>query len=381
MSKTRLAQFNTALSTAQTLYTHGQALRKWHVNRTTFTATVPENSYVYPALMDWLNERVQGKQFKFISKYDGVKRFYDGEDTVNTTVKGFPITACIEVKEAGKGGGDDDYSSYMPQVSLLFTTRDRRAIDALEELLVELTNKHKSGSRKHSMYALTNYGWDSRNMPPRPISSVFLPEGVKESVIEDLETFLDSEDRYVHVGIPWHRGYMLYGEPGNGKSSMVAALANYKRLNLYNLTLSSITSDKHLLESVGRVEQNSILLIEDIDVFSSAKYREQGSEKGPTLAGLLNALDGVGTPHGLITFITTNHIEKLDSALVRPGRIDYRLELKSPDLYQIDTMFKHVYGEDLNTKPRAFKSMAELTNVFKTHPTSAEDARLEIKEA
>jgi chaperone BCS1 len=350
------------------------------VGRNTFTASVSEQSYVYPALMEWLDARVSGNTYKFISKFEGVKRFYDSEASTEVTIGGYPVSVHIETKDGAKSEDDDGFSSYMPQTSLIFTVRDAKALDAIQGLLNELTETQKQGQRKVSMYNITNYGWMQSRMPVRNLESVFLPEGVKEHLLNDLNTFIESEDRYVHVGIPWHRGYMLHGDPGNGKSSLVSAVANHFKLNLYNLPLSNIASDRQLADKISDIQENSIVLIEDIDIFASATTRNSDQEKGPTLAGLLNALDGVATPHGLITFITTNHAQKLDEALTRPGRIDYRLELLPPDTYQVESMFKHVYDEDLGVDHREFKSMAELTNVFKTHPNSHEAARLEIKE-
>jgi ATP-dependent 26S proteasome regulatory subunit len=96
---------------------------------------------------------------------------------------------------------------------------------------------------------------------------------------------------------------------------------------------------------------------------------------------LLNALDGVATPHGLLTFMTTNNLDTLDDALIRRGRIDKRLELKPPVRYQVEQMFNYVYSEPLGVEPKQFNSMADLSDVFKRFTTDAESARMEIKKA
>lgn len=87
------------------------------------------------------------------------------------------------------------------------------------------------------------------------------------------------------------------------------------------------------------------------------------------MAGLLNALDGVATPHGLITFMTTNDIEILDHAVIRAGRVDLREEIGMPDLFQVSQLFNYWYNEKLSTsdiaKIKWTGSTAELTELFK----------------
>jgi chaperone BCS1 len=104
-----------------------------------------------------------------------------------------------------------------------------------------------------------------------------------------------------------------------------------------------------------------------------------GEPGAPTLAGLLNALDGVNTPHGLITIINTNYFEKLDPALVRPGRVDYRLELKKPVQSQVEDMFYRVFEEPLGLEARPFESMAQVAEVFKRSLDDPEAVRIELK--
>lgn len=148
-------------------------------------------------------------------------------------------------------------------------------------------------------------------------------------------------------------------------------------MDLYSMPLSSVKDDETLATLFNSLEPKSILLIEDVDIFSKTMAR-QSNDSGPTLAGLLNALDGIATPHGLIVIMTTNHVEGLDHALTRHGRVDYRLELRPPTTGQIRDMFKAVYDADINTSPRTFVSMAEVANVFKRHPDSPDLAREEL---
>lgn len=346
--------------------------------KTRYTARIGESSFVYRPLMLWINEQTTPRSAKFVSNYSGVYRFYDGSSNTKVTIEGHRLSVSVE-KPNLESMATASYSDYGFESALVFTARNADAIDALHRMLEGMTEDKKNEDREISIWNPNQYNnWNPKEFHFRDIDSVFLPRGAKESLIADLDNFMAAKERYGIMGIPWHRGYMLWGEPGNGKSSLVAALAHRYRFNLYNLPLSSVKDDKALGELISNVNQHSILLLEDIDIFSNTMRREQ-ADKGPTLAGLLNALDGVNTPHGLLTFITTNHKETLDPALIRPGRVDYSLELRKPVTYQVESMFERSFDEPLGVTPREFSSMAELSNIFKTHPDSPENVRLAIK--
>ncbi|CAN1757243.1 AAA-ATPase At1g43910 [Linum perenne] len=175
----------------------------------------------------------------------------------------------------------------------------------------------------------------------------------KQEIIHDLDLFVQGKEFYKSVGRAWKRGYLLYGPPGTGKSTMVAAIANYLKFHIYDLQLQGIQNDSELRQILTSTKNRSILLIEDIDCTtrstrprsthnrtesdsdsdsdsdsehsrrrrkkSSSSYRE-----GVTLSGLLNFIDGIWSSCGdeRIIIFTTNHKEKLDPALLRPGRMD-----------------------------------------------------------
>uniref|UniRef100_A0A7N2MWT6 AAA+ ATPase domain-containing protein n=2 Tax=Quercus lobata TaxID=97700 RepID=A0A7N2MWT6_QUELO len=150
----------------------------------------------------------------------------------------------------------------------------------------------------------------------------------KEILINDLKRFLGRKDLYEYVGKTWKRGYLLYGPPGTGKSSLIAAMANYLKFNIYELSLSHQLTDEDLRNILLSTTNRSILVIEDIDC--CAELANQRKKKDPfTLSGLLNIIDGLWSSCGeeRIIVFTTNHKDKLDPALLRPGRMDVHVHM------------------------------------------------------
>src|SRR5437762_14322837 len=224
--------------------------------------------------------------------------------------------------------------------SLTFRTIGRNR-GLLQILVNDVVSCHTRRLGVQSYLYTYNDGWDYiEGYAPRLLESVVLQPGEKEHLIEDVKNFRASKQRYARLGIPYHRGYLLYGPPGTGKTSLVSALAAHFGRSIYVINLTDF-SDRSLMNAVNLVPASSVLLFEDIDCAKSGKARETISvanggtqtqnEKanalanGVTLSGLLKVLDGFYAPTNVLFVITTNHIEVLDEALLRPGRIDYRL--------------------------------------------------------
>lgn len=189
--------------------------------------------------------------------------------------------------------------------------------------------------------------WTKRDdLPPRTLESVVLLEGQMERLRDDIQEFLDSESEYVRRGIPYHRGYLLYGPPGTGKTSVVRALAHSLGLNLWYAPLGDLEKDSSLFSIVNEVKPRSILLLEDIDIFHAATARDDQTHTA-TMAGLLNALDGVATPHGLITFMTTNDLTTIDAAVLRPGRVDLTEHIDMPTPQQLARLWAQFYSQPI----------------------------------
>lgn len=276
-------------------------------------------------------------------------------------------------------------------INITFTCRSLEAQHAVVELLDSMVVNE--GTRVPALWVADSWGqWRSADAPARKLSSVVLAEGVKEDLMEDLRKFLSEEKKYTDLGIPWHRGYLLYGPPGSGKTSMLKAMATELGLDLWYAPVGDLKEDSSLVDLVRSVKARGILLLEDVDTYAAAQDREGsgGSDGGPeglSTAAILNVLDGVVTPHGLITVMTTNHIEKLDPALLRSGRADRVIELGYPSWDEVCRLWALFFPHEECLEPSAHTSFADLnisqariSEVLKRHWDEPEKARSELME-
>ncbi|KAJ8540971.1 hypothetical protein K7X08_001787 [Anisodus acutangulus] len=154
-----------------------------------------------------------------------------------------------------------------------------------------------------------------------------------KDLIEDLDMFVSRKDYYRRIGKAWKRGYLLYGPPGTWKSSLVAAMANYLKFDVYDLDLREVQCNSDLRRLLIGSANRSILVIEDIDCNVGLQNRENENDTTEddkiTLSGLLNFIDGLWSSCGdeRIIVFTTNHKDRLDPALLRPGRMDVHIEM------------------------------------------------------
>ncbi|CAN1313362.1 AAA-ATPase At3g50940 [Linum perenne] len=214
--------------------------------------------------------------------------------------------------------------SYLPQVMKTFkaTESSKRYVRLYAH--GNITGQYDSGP------------WSYINLDhPSTFETLAMDPTVKKEIIDDLDRFVRRREFYRRVGKPWKRGYLLYGPPGTGKSSLVAAVANYLKFDVYDLELGSVGSNGELRRLLTGTANRSIVVIEDIDC--SVDLQDRGGSTG--LSGLLNFIDGLWSSCGdeRIIIFTTNHKEKLDPALLRPGRMDMHIHMSycNPDGFRI----------------------------------------------
>ncbi|KAL2015484.1 hypothetical protein VTK56DRAFT_5373 [Thermocarpiscus australiensis] len=222
---------------------------------------------------------------------------------------------------------------------------------------------------KTVVYTARKMEWAPLGKPrlKRPLGSVILDEGVKERLVADVKEFLAAQQWYTDRGVPYRRGYLLYGPPGTGKTSFIQALAGELDYGVAMINLSEIgMTDDLLAQLLTQMPEKSILLLEDVDAaMVNRRQRDPDGYSGRsvTASGLLNALDGLAAGEDRITFLTTNHIDRLDPALIRPGRVDVMVRIGEATRYQAAQMWDRYYGDidaDHSGRERFLKRLDEL---------------------
>lgn len=246
----------------------------------------------------------------------------------------------------------------------------------------------------------------------RPFSTVVLDETVKQSLLDDMRDYLHPYTRrwYSNRGIPYRRGYLLYGPPGTGKSSLSFAIAGYFKLKIYIVSLNSLAmNEENLGQLFSELPKQCVVLLEDIDTAGLTHTRKTPAEaeeeakplvtvvpggststnpaNPPTtpptggrisLSALLNILDGVASQEGRVLIMTTNHLEKLDEALIRPGRVDMTIKFDLANTQMITTIFRSIFATLEGDIPPSAKPLPTIR--LPSSLSKSEAARLVIED-
>ncbi|KAI3467683.1 hypothetical protein Pfo_024346 [Paulownia fortunei] len=254
---------------------------------------------------------------------------------------------CIETQKTNFDGEGYFSSENVERKSfeLRFDKKfQEKVLNSYLPFVLERSKAIKEESKVVRLHALGYCGemdggpWGSVNLEhPSTFDTLAMDPTLKQELIEDMNRFVRRRHFYKRVGKAWKRGYLLYGPPGTGKSSLAAAMANYLKFDIYDLELASLHSNAELRRLLASTKNRSILVIEDIDCSIDLGNREDGGcSPNPlvkqnllTLSGLLNFIDGLWSSCGdeRIIVFTTNHKDRLDPALLRPGRMDMHIHM------------------------------------------------------
>lgn len=346
----------------------------WLRNRFIVSVTVTDEFKQFKWVSYWIAEHPYSSKAKRVS-FDSFIKKTKGGQLMASVAPGMhllwhnrrPLIVHRVMDKLQMKGGDFDSSSIRHEWELSILG-SRAYVDKLFEEMREcyIRNTEKGVST----YRADKYGGydECDQVRKRSIESVLLPATIKKEIEDDLQEFLDSEEWYHDRDIPWRRGYLLEGVPGSGKTSLIRALASEFDLNLYMIPLQEVT-DEHLVDLFNR-SKNGIVLLEDIDCIYSKRDETGG---GATFSGLLNSLDGAMSLDGRIVFMTTNHPEQLDKALIRPGRVDRSFHFGRAKAREIAQMYDRFYPGSKNSKmfgaavERIGATMAEVQGYLLLH--------------
>lgn len=368
------------LAAGQAVVPAGKAVRDWIRAHRQYTIKVPGGpggDGLYDDLQEWLLGMLTTQERNSLVAYPSrpaddseprsLQLGYDGARARSILIGGHKVNVWNKEAERERNAEPEIWFN-------AFSPAGRDAV------IAAITACLKAGPGRPMFKMMDFWGrWERvSEMPPRSLDSVILPEGQLERIVNDIQLFLDSERLYGQRNTPWHRAHLFEGTPGTGKTSLAKALADHFGMDVYYLPLADVEKDTKLTRAIGEIRPRSLLVLEDIDVFRAARERTEG-EKEITLSGLLNALDGIATPHGLITIMTSNHPESLDPALLRPGRVDLREHFGLAGPAEIDRLVSHWYGRPVRVglPARTALAPAHVTEICKRSP-HPDDVILEL---
>jgi len=269
----------------------------------------------------------------------------------------------------------------------------RRVVGKWRELIA--TNRQRLLFTNHSQDGKSHWISVPYN-PPAKFDMLAMDHSKKVEIMEDLTAFRAAKEYHSKVGKAWKRGYLLHGPPGTGKSTMIGAMANFLDYDVYDLDLTSIKDNAELRKLFLDTTDRSIVVIEDIDAIeveltTKRKSKEAAEEKDDnhlvtielsdknkdkgkvTLSGLLSFVDGLWSASGTerIFVFTTNHVDRLDPALIRRGRMDRHIEMS----YCRFEGFKMLAKSYLDiTEHSLFGEIGQLLDEIDTTPADVADS-------
>tara|TARA_Y100000385_G_scaffold118654_1_gene123525 strand:- start:257 stop:1468 length:1212 start_codon:yes stop_codon:yes gene_type:complete len=243
--------------------------------------------------------------------------------------------------------------------AILVQDKDREVIEitvpneesfiALESFIIHARecSRQKSNLDKDNIVVKVLQGstWKAASSyPKRQPESLITGDNVVCDLLEDMNNFVANEQVYIESGQPFKRNYLLIGPPGSGKSSLITIVASVLNLDIHFISITSNMNEKNLCGAISALAEDSLLVIEDIDVLCTAAA---GGNQGAAvaLASLTNILDGTLHKHKLITILTSAHSAALDNILVRHGRIDYTARFNQLTKKQVGLMVTKTFGD------------------------------------
>ncbi|ETN14561.1 hypothetical protein PPTG_07581 [Phytophthora nicotianae INRA-310] len=204
----------------------------------------------------------------------------------------------------------------------------------------------------------------------------------KPQLLQFLDSFMARSGKFAIKGFPYKLGLLLHGPPGTGKTSLIKAVAQYTKRHIVTISLGKVKTNQELMNAlfdlrfvvkgvdlpVNMTFEDIVFVMEDIDCAASVVMARENKSDAPrrqrkrfapssssasdklNLSGLLNVLDGVIDCPGRIVIMTTNHPEKLDSALIRPGRVNKKLMLGYMNATQVQNMIEYYFATTLTSR-------------------------------
>lgn len=265
------------------------------------------------------------------------------------------------------------------------TRHDKLNLRDFIKILVKNHDDYCDRTNKTRVHFVNDTGvFSKKKHDTRTFNDVFISKSEKKELLDSITGFINNREWYKEHSIPYHFGIILHGPAGTGKSSVIKAIAEEYDAFVYYIepgTLPRTLQEKQAwCDIINGNVKTSIVVIEDVDRYSFLLNREwytndekllpvyDWQEDDVTtssgmvtvaknknlndqyyLGVLLNIMDGMNSPENVIWIFTTNHIERLDPALIRPGRIDKKIEIGYVDNETFSEFLLHHFGHGLES--------------------------------
>ena len=271
----------------------------------------------------------------------------------------------IYIKKIGSPKGLAEDTKIHTEIEIYINKKKKDIIDTYFEkasqYYVETILDNSKENNKTTIYMWDDYWETIEKRPMRNLSTIYLG-GLEHKIHEKIQNFLseDTKKLYYDLGIPYKQNILFHGYPGTGKSSLIFSLASELNMNVALLHFVASMNDLDFMRAMRRIPENTILVLEDIDVLFESRKKNDENKSGISFSGLLNSLDGLSHVDNQIIFMTTNCKMVLDKALVRPGRIDMDVEFKYSTKVQIKTMFEKFLPKQKKSFNEFYKQIKRL---------------------
>lgn len=286
------------------------------------------------------------------------KHLYD-----NYTFNGLDYKIKINLEGSNNNNSNDNKKVNKGIIFKNIIVTTNGSMDVLESYVQNMIKKCNENTVNNLMIYKPNVGsgkkrfitWKSNSFKTnKNIKNTIVSEEVNEYFFADVKNFITKEDYYTAKGLSYKRGYLLHGEPGCGKTSIIKAIANEYNLPIFIIDLSIFESNNELTKLVNDInglvadKQRHLLVFEDVD--RSKTFKSDYYDKKITQDCILNIIDGLDESYGRIVVMTTNNINVLKKmpSLVRPGRIDVVINVTVCTVTQIKKIMELYYDREFD---------------------------------